>query len=359
MSSGTTVGIEVEYPTVQRGTRATFKNKAEGSFGLEEEVQRFDLPDRADPTYDGTVGLEVVSDRLDIDIAAGWYEDVLRDLNTFDVHEPCGLLSGRGSTAGLHIHFSHATNSQARRLAQVSRQPWMQVFACSSITENNHKVFRDNYCRIDEYDAGRYSVVHSCAGSGHYEWRLPEPMTHRHFNLLMEFLDRFMIDEEDAIEWAKSIVHDGDDRLTSVKRAKEVGLKDLETPDLEYRDWGVRRGIPHEIESSPMNTMNEAEQFYDNVRWESQMPYIYTITDPQGKSYFVFKSNNYSSDQVFESDGYAFRLDDVFRIYDSGEIVRAESFDPEDGRAAIREQDRNNDDAVETVATDLLREVME
>ena len=359
MSSGTTVGIEVEYPTVQRGTRATFKNKAEGSFGLEEEVRRRDLPGRADPTYDGTVGLEVVSDQLDISNAGGWYRDVLRDLATFDPHEPCGLLSGRGSTAGLHIHFSQATNSQARRLAQVSRQPWMQVFACSSITENNHKVFRDNYCRIDDYDAGRYSVVHSCAGSGHYEWRLPEPMTHEHFHLLMEFLDEFMVDQENAIRWAKSLVNDGDDRLTSVKRAKEVGLKDLESPDLEYRDWTVRRGIPHEIESSPMNTMNEAEQFYDDVRWDSHMPYVYTVTDPEGKNYFVFKTNNYSTNQTFSTGEWSFNVDDVFRLYDSGEIARARSFDPETGREAIRENDRNNSGPVETPATDLLREVME
>jgi hypothetical protein len=236
----------------------------------------------------------------------------------------------------------------------------MQVFACSSITENTYQVFRDNYCRVGEYDSGRYSVVHSCPGSGHYEWRLPEPMTDEHFHLLMEFLDEFMMDEESAIEWAKSLVHDGDERLTSVKRAKEVGLKDVEMDDMEYSGWSVMRGIPNSIESSPMGSMNEAERLYDNVRWDSHMPYVYTVTDPQDKSYFVFKTDNYPSDETFQTDIVTFDVDETFRIYDTGEIVRAESFDSETGRDVIREQNDNDSaDPVQTAATDLLREVME
>lgn len=81
-----------------------------------------------------------------------------------------------------------------------------------------------NYCE-DSFDKWHHSCVnkHRKGGVGHYEWRLPEPMGPDHFELLVEFIIRFLDNENRAVEWAENIVREGDDRLTSVKRAKSIG----------------------------------------------------------------------------------------------------------------------------------------
>lgn len=163
-----------------------------------------------------------------------WYEHSIEEIeDKFGREmEPVGFYGD--TTAGLHTHISPLTGFQARKLYELSCEPWMHVFTGSSIAsrtpsgENTElfPVFRGGnrytkYCQLS-FNQTYNSVVASCDGAGHYEWRLPEPMHAEQFDLIVEFIARFMNDIDDAAEWAKSIVHRGDNRLTAVKRAQAI-----------------------------------------------------------------------------------------------------------------------------------------
>jgi hypothetical protein len=352
------VGIELEYPTSQ-DWETSFSERASDSCDMYDEVDADFLhwPEGGDITYDGTVGLELTSNQISIAEAPDWYRASLYELEKYEPHEPTGMMvnGSRGSTAGLHIHFSSATREEAETLARLSREPYMQVFACSSITDQDQRVFRDNYCNIDEFDSQRYSVVHSCRGDGHWEWRMPEPMTGEHFGLLMEFLDRFSEDMYDAAQWAKELVESGDERITAIKRADEVGLKEVRFDQNDYFDWDVRRGS---ISSVP--SLSEAYDFADSVRYDTHSPYIYTVTDPQDRHFYVFWTRNYSEDETFGAEGIEYDLNTVFRVYEDGTMTPSRALDPEVGRAAIEEyRDQQNRSTRKTEATKKLADVLE
>lgn len=319
ISNNLTVGVEVEYPVSQEH-HPTMSRPAFGSFDLHSDLERdfgHRLHNGGEITYDGTVGLEVVSDRLDVDRAAQWYGETLYEVSKYKSHEPTGSLTGRGSTAGLHIHLSELSPEKARELARISREPFMQVFACTSLTENRTmSLFRgDNYCYIDEFDSGRYSVVHSCAGTGHWEWRLPEPMTEEHFALLMEFLSRFKDDTADAARWVRELVEAGDDRLTSVKRAKAIGIEPTKDDD----DDDEPEQPDHNVSRTFSDASGEAADFYHDVERDSHMPYIYRVSDPEGDLY-AFYSNNYNPAEQFHvslpNSIIEFQTDSVLRCKD-------------------------------------------
>jgi len=354
------VGIELEYPTVAGNERsATFTNRASDSCDMYDAVDAdyMGWPQGGSITYDGTVGLELTSPQISIQEAPSWYEDSLYELEKYEAHEPTGMMTNgsRGSTAGLHIHMSELSEEQARMLAEISAEPYMQVFACSTVTDQDRAVFRDNYCNISEFDRQRYSVVHSCRGSGHWEWRMPEPMTAEHFGLLMEFLDRFSKDMHDAAQWAKGLVESGDDRLTAIRRADALGFKDLQLDfdQREYDTWSFRQ------RAAPVDSFSEAYEFGDSVDYDTHAPYIYTVTDSQGRMFYVFWTHNYSEDETFENEGFSYDLNTVFRVYEDGAMEETRLLDPEVGREAIEEhREHQQNSPGHTEATKKLAEVV-
>lgn len=209
------------YKSIQlghaRGGQMTYERIGDREYGIEARS-----PSGGVPYYD----------------IADWYEHSVEEIeDKFGREmEPVGFYGD--TTAGLHIHLSPLTEEQARSFYHVSQEPWMKVFCGASLANRDHDggevclfpVSRSdgkrgtNYCE-DSFDKWHHSCVnkHRKGGVGHYEWRLPEPMGPDHFDLLVEFIVRFLDNENQAVEWAENVVREGDDRLTSVKRAKSIG----------------------------------------------------------------------------------------------------------------------------------------
>lgn len=270
------VGLEVEYP---RASGDRWANRGRDSSNLCNQVRDGRWPLSGRPTYDGTVGLEVVSDVLDAESAATWYQGVLdfvRD-EYMEEYAPCGILTN-GNTAGLHMHLSPLDHEQARTLYEWSQEPWMQLFVCSSVSEDEaptYRVFRSNYCNMT-FNSGRYSCMNN-RGGNHWEWRLPEPMGRDHIELVMDFLSLFAEDMEMAKEFAKEKVEESES-ITSIRRAQTIGEDVLQ---------------PVSVVREPNPTTRE---FYQEVRESNSMPYIHRV-DLDDSSYYAFHS---TLDDTFE-----------------------------------------------------------
>lgn len=334
--SGLSVGLEVEYPTmgsndeylVSRGRQSNELQSRVG--GMPAGLGR--------ATYDGTVGLEVVSDVLDVSDGAGWYKEVINHLESdYDApFQPTGLLSS-GSTAGLHIHLSSLDDSEARELYEISQTPWAKVLFCTSIASGDDgvtwPVFRGGrYCQMDSNLAGsRYNCVNSRRG-GHYEWRMPEPVAPEHIDIVMKFLDFFHQDPEIARDYAQELLDDADDRITAIQRAEEVGM------DIN--------GIPS-VERSPATT--DPADFYDAVSDGWHLPEIYRV-EYDGEEYYTFETDLIGS---FEAAGVSFGYDSV---------LVADSLEPVD--EALRQEVRNafearrTDNNRQTEATEELKKII-
>lgn len=185
-----------------------------------------------------------------VDDIADWYHDLysLIQDQSGRVIEATGLCEY--TTAGLHVHLSPLEESEARELARLSEQPWMQAFACTSVADfahdgsevNEYPVLRslapgkegETYCELsfnENYNsvvkANRTSNFRSYeATDGHYEWRLPEPMTPDHFDVLAGFLREWLTgDRNAAVRDAKARVESQDNSLTGFARAEaSVGI---------------------------------------------------------------------------------------------------------------------------------------
>lgn len=166
-----------------------------------------------------------------LDTLPGWYRD------TYNAFEDC---TGRhieptgwydSGTAGLHVHLSPIRHESAWELYELSREPWFQVFAGSSVARyglsgeivDKYDVTRMHRTSDVKEKLRRKGSLVGKRGNGHYEWRLPEPMLPDHFDLLAEFIERFFTDRDEAIAWAYGLVDAGDNRLTAVRRAREIG----------------------------------------------------------------------------------------------------------------------------------------
>lgn len=283
------IGIEVEYPLADAGS-TTWTQHAMNSDSVVNEYRdrhgsSWEFGGRI--TRDPSVGAEIITrdGGAHFDEIAQWYRNTI-DYIEGDMgypHEPVGEMApNNGSTAGLHIHLSPISTQEARTLYSMSQTDWLKAFVCSTLHENgdggNHRVFRGGrYCNTSGFDTGRYDVVHSVsASSGHYEWRLPEPMTPDHFELVVEFLRRFLDDPDDAKRFARRHVESGDSTLTSVRRAEAIGIG--ESTDEELEDFTVRRS-PH-LESS---------EFFWDVYESPETPYIYQVRI-RGEPYYAFQS---------------------------------------------------------------------
>jgi hypothetical protein len=300
--SNLTVGIEIEFPQTERDAVPMIH-------GGQKSEELYELIGHAAPwkgrhTYDGTVGLETVSNQLPISEGADWYRETIREIESSGGvrFNPTSLLRWRDNgetchgTAGLHIHMSSMSEEEARDLYDLSLHPDVQLMACSAVIQDqapDYNVFRDSWCRM-QYNAGRDSVVNSRHG-GHYEWRLPEPQTVNHFENLMQFLDTLKSEgKQSALDFAKSVVTDGE--TTAIERAKRIGT-DVEVEEPKA-DWNASRsGRP------------ATSYFYDNARRSSSAPYIYKVSadDREGApgcgEYYGFYTNNGASDRVMSDDG--------------------------------------------------------
>lgn len=272
------IGIEVEYPK-QSPSDELFVHRGGSTSSLQSAIDRLPRSYDASPVYDGTVGLEIVSDPLDLADAKNWYTDVIEYVEDEygEYYQPVGLMK-RGSTAGTHIHISSINESKAQALAELSKEPWLQVLFCSSIARNDDSltwpVFRGGqYCDLHYSPTGGHYAVVNRRGSGHYEWRLPEPMVPEHMEILTKFLRAFEQSVDAAIEYGQEVLDDGDDRITAIKRAEAVGM-DIETmPEVRQ-------------EPSP----DDPENFYETISNSWMYPDVYRV-DHDGEQFYVLRSD--------------------------------------------------------------------
>jgi hypothetical protein len=156
-------------------------------------------------------------------------------------------------------------------------------------------------------------------------------MTEENFGLLMEFLSRFKADTADATRWARELVEAGDDRLTSVKRAKAIGIEPTKDDDDEPEQSDIN------VSRTFSDASGQAADFYHNVERDNHMPYIYRVIDPQGELY-GFYSNNYNPAEHFHAElpgrVVEFQTDDVLRCKD---LERASTDRRQRARNAIQD----------------------
>lgn len=305
MDSDINLGIEIEYPTVRDGENPLVHRgrKSQSTYDyLNGEGMH---PADGRTTRDGTVGLEVVSDVLDIEDAPAWYAGTVEwvEEETGDPYAPVSLVPG--NTAGTHIHVSELDESTARDLYEISHEADVQVLACSAVIDEeapNYKVFRDSgYCRMS-FNSGRYSVVND-RGGGHYEWRLPEPQEPDKFKNVVEFLD-ILVDNGygEALDYAEEKVEAKD--TTAIERALEIGSDVFEMPSL-----GVDRN-PHQ----------STADWFDTVFQGDSYPYIYRVdVEDEDTAFYAFHSDK--TNDVSEVEGVAFDPNTVLDA-DSLEYVR-------------------------------------
>lgn len=334
-NSDFTIGIEVEYPGLDPSEDKKFISRGNDTNSLTDIPWPSTIGGRA--VYDGTVGLEVVSDPLDLADAPQWYADVIEHVteehNT--PYQPVGLMKG-GSTAGMHVHLSSLSESQARELYEISQTTWAKVLFCSSIATDDDSatwpVFRGgSYCRMN-FGSEHYDCVNS-RGGGRYEWRLPEPMVPEHMEILVKFLRLFEQSPDAAREYAQEILDDADDRITSIKRAEAVGM-DIDTVPTVTRS-------PHP----------ESEDFYMAVSDEWAAPEIYRVNHDDG-TFYVFQTRFEGG--TFDISGYEFSPNDVLRA-DTLEPVDDSEYTDDIQRAFQR---YDTDELRETEATDELKKIV-
>jgi hypothetical protein len=318
---------ELEYPTVYEDEPATtFTKPAQGSFDVREQVRDeygYNGWQDGEVGSDPTAGLELRSHTLSASQLKQWYRNAIAELSKYERHEPCGITHGsRASTIGLHLHFSGPgwTRRKAEDLAELSRQPWFKLFACSSITEgpvDSYQVFRDSYCGMRYSDTPSNDAVNRAErGIDHWEWRLLEPVTPDHFDVVIDFMERLReYDIHEARQFARNLVDDRDTVLTAIKRAKAIGIKSkMDMPETDESPL-------YTIDRSPAGSSgSEAHDFFQTAMNESHAPYIYRATGG-GTSYYVMHTANYSSaDDPFEINGQEFAHNSVLDTRSLGEV---------------------------------------
>lgn len=331
------IGLEVEYPGMNPSDEK-FISRGRDTSGLQNDMNLpRHLHGRA--VYDGTVGLEVVSDVMNLEDAPDWYAELIDyvedEYNTG--YQPTGLMHG-GSTAGLHMHLSSLTRRQAEELYQISQQPWAKVLFCSSIANDGGQpswpVFRGGrYCQMN-FNGDRYACVNG-RGSGHYEWRMPEPMTPEHMEVVVKFLRLFEQEPDAAVQYAQEVLDDADDRVTSIRRAEATGM-DIET-------------IPT-VDRQPSE--EDPENFFDAVANDWSMPEIHRVSF-DGQDFYYFETELRPSYE-FEADGVEFRADQILRA-DSLNPVQEPTLADDIERAY---QHRLGDNPRETEATKELKKIV-
>lgn len=376
------VGVEVETPTLPHGGSDPMRSYGQKSSHLESVLRAevgegnrdYGWPHGGRITSDISVGTEIVSGPgsndlggIPIEEASGWYEDTLETINAYEQHVPVGLINTSNQTAGLHIHFSHPDTEEVHDFAEwlynrSAEDDWLRVFACSSIADQHGnqtaQVFRgDRHVKFNGFGRDRPNAVSiKNRASGHYEWRMPEPMTVENFELLMEFLMRAADDRDAAVEWASELVYGGDSRLTSIQRARATGVDSFEPPTT-IDGLQVVRG-----------SSTDTHAFHDAVFNRSDMPFIYRIYTEDGRyaeTYYLLASHTDPAD-IEPPAGYAHLFptdspDNRWVIEDGGDggLRLADSQVQEDIIAAANAVHEDDDhDFVTSDATNVLMEAL-
>lgn len=314
------IGVELEFPEVGSGRRRML------DAGVMSDRTRMDLRDQMDfgirrgnIVYDGTVGLEAVSDVLPLDEAAHWYRQTVETIEEYGncQYAPVSrIVDGmETSTVGTHLHISPMDRGEARDLYELSQEPDVQLLMCSRVVadeEPNYPVFRSDYCEMDEFDERHYSVLN--ARHNRWEWRLPEPQTMEHVENIFEFVDVFMNDgAEEALQYAKRKVGKGE--TTSIERAEAIGVTEL------------GNGLDYTVERS---ATPKSRHFFNEVFHKRSAPYIYRV------------SHNDSSDEYY---GFWSRNDEECEVKVSGErhtLKRGKVLDAKD-LTVVEDEDIESD----------------
>lgn len=190
---------------------------------------------------DGTMGPRELVD---------WYTKTYHRIERHEGRiEPVGYHDE--GTAGLHIHLSEISEEDAKLIRRASTKPWMQLLACSSVAAYDtdgellpkYHVLRGkdpdvkNPCKDKRVGGpGRGKIIAARRGTGHYEWRLPEPMWPVNFRHLMEVLTRLL---ESGMDLARSVAHNiieqRSHHITSVKRARKIQQELGDLPEMKDR----------------------------------------------------------------------------------------------------------------------------
>lgn len=248
------IGVELEYPVASDETEVPvsephtsnrLNDQYNGSYHGGDEVPAGDAPNGI-MTSDH-VGAEIVSDVLDIHTTEPevWYTETIKTAEA-DGHPFAA--NGRGETSfGLHMHISSLDNDQRDFLYEMACEPWMRLFVCSSMSDSSADPWRHGGVTSRHFgpgpNGGQNSMLNDYSGrgqaadnSGHYEWRLPEPMLPSNFAMVMHFLRLISLGEfEEARSYGKGRVEEADRRLTSVQQ-----FMALDSP--EWRERAVRDG---------------------------------------------------------------------------------------------------------------------
>lgn len=248
------IGIELEYPVAEiegdvpvsnPQSSQELNNLYNGSYSGGDEVPAGSAPNGV-MTSDH-VGAEIVSDVLDLHTTEPevWYTETIK---TAEADGYPFAANGRGGTSfGLHMHVSSLTSDQRDALYEMACEPWMRLFVCSSMSENSADPWRHGGVTSNHFGSGRSngqsSMLNDYSGrgqaadnSGHYEWRLPEPMLPGNLAMVMHFLRLISLgDYEEARSYAKGRVEEADRRLTSVQQ-----FMALDSP--EWREQAVEDG---------------------------------------------------------------------------------------------------------------------
>lgn len=286
------IGIEVEYPVAPRG-KDKYTAAGRKSNDLKGIVRDVGMPSGlGHPVSDPSVGLEIVAGGdggMPLEDATQVYAGIIEHIEGEfgETYAPTSLLNV-DSTAGLHLHLSDLSEAQARMLHEVSLEPWGQALFCTGIVSEEGRddwpVFRNSRFVDTNFNAQRYSIVNHRSG-GHWEWRTPEPMDPSNFDVIIRFLRLFEQDPDNAIEYGQELLNEGDERLTSVKRAEAVGM------DMEATPTVIREGADE-----------DPEDFFQRVRNTWELPEIYHIVmpdvDTDTEHFYAFDSRLNTTFQV-------------------------------------------------------------
>lgn len=354
VSGSGVVGTEIEYP-IAPNNETTFTEPGQYSGNIRDTLRReFEWPN-AQVGNDPTAGVEVRNiEPVSPMRLAEWYEESISKMKRVAAFEPTGYANGSGnaSSFGLHIHISPLTEEQARGLFNLSQEPWFKPFVCTSIVSGNeetYQVFRNRYCPMNintgphsSNDCVTYVENIPDQNGDHWEWRLVEPMTIENFKLLMRFIEILQTEGiEAAGEYAKHFVQSADTRVTSIRRASEIGLVE----QLQDEDEQVV------IERAPYATSDnvESEAFFESVVNNVYAPYIYHVTQGDNHYYALF-SESFENERTFrlESDDGVF---DEVELRANG-VVNAETLDIITDSNTVEQVQQHVEDHRNSIETD-------
>jgi hypothetical protein len=228
-----TIGVEFEYPVAPMDGHPA--GRADRSTPLRDEVGIGNRWDVSDYLEDGAaqagnmtrdhVGAEITSAQMDLHSAEPslWYAGTVE--RATEMGYPFAE-TGYGDTVfGMHLHLSDMDEHRAERLLEMSCEPWFRLFVNSSISRSSLDPWRHGGVNSGNLNGNpqldtpsRQRIVNPRRGSGHYEWRLPEPVCVDHFIVLMNFLKRLSAEGPvEARQYAHELVHNRDPRLTCVR----------------------------------------------------------------------------------------------------------------------------------------------